>query len=1007
VTRVEATAYGRPALESLATLIHEAKAGDRLTPVTVLVESNTAGVATRRALAGRPGGVAAVSVLTVARLAERLGAPRLGAQGCRPVSTPVLGVAVRAALAQDPGIFAEVANHPATESALVAATRELASCTRGALDALAACSPRACDVVRIARTVRDGLADRYYDEHHLLTAATAAVEEGADPGPVVLHLLQRIPPAAADFLAALTQRTTLAANVGLTGDEAADAPVVAAHARAGITVPVAAVPLSPAAAAISASDPDEEVRAAVRLVSAWMADGARLGRIALLYGARSPYARLVHEHLDAAGIPAVGTPVRTIGELTYGRTVRSLLSLEQHGWARTVVMGMLTGAPLRDTHGPVPTRAWERISRSAAVVAGDDWTVRLDGFASRQRSRADELDADDQAGLAARARAEADRADALRAFVEALQQRVRSLDGCGSWESMVAAVRALLEEHFGGPRFLARWPEGERRAAERVEEILDRLASLDELGGAPPTLDVFARTLDDELEASLPRSGHLGDGVLCGPVSAAVGLDLDRVVVLGLAEGVFPARRLEDSLLPDRERLVTAGQLDLRGERIHDDHRHLLAAIASGSETVLTHPRGDLRQRSDRPASRWLLDQAGLVAGHRIATTDELSGVAGGWSQQLPSYVAALQSTPTWATAQDLRLATMLAHGRESVEAVDPLLPRAFALAAARRSPDFTRFDGNLGLVDLPDLTTATLSATRLEAWASCPHAYLVRYVLGVEPVEEPGDDVEIDALTRGSIVHEILDRFVTEQIGSGGAAPWSPAATALLVAIGAEVFDDYAERGLTGHRVFSSRDRTRMLADLAEWARFDDGTPFGAEWRFDAAPYVLPDGQTLTFRGSVDRLDHMPGGTVRVTDYKTGKADRYSKLTEADPHNGGSHLQLAVYAAAVHADTGSADITTRYWFASSKGEWKSAGYPFTDDIRRRVAEALAVIADGITGGTFPLRPPKTPGYGYVDCWYCSPDGLSTSEVRRSWERKRSDPSLGAYATFVGDAHAG
>ena len=58
---------------------------------------------------------------------------------------------------------------------------------------------------------------------------------------------------------------------------------------------------------------------------------------------------------------------------------------------------------------------------------------------------------------------------------------------------------------------------------------------------------------------------------------------------------------------------------------------------------------------------------------------------------------------------------------------------------------------------------------------------------------------------------------------------------------------------------------------------------------------------------------------------------------------------------------------------------------------------ALGEIVDGISSGIFPSRPPAEPNYVYVDCWYCSPDGLSTAEARRDWERKRSDPRLARY----------
>ena len=147
-----ATAYGRAAVNLLARQITELKAGDPLAQVTVLVPSNYAAVATRRALAARPGGIAAVDFLTLQRLAERLARDTR-----RPISPPVLAQAARTVLADEPGVFAPVANHPATELALVTVTREVSGVTDAALDEIAACGDRARDVVRIARRVHADL----------------------------------------------------------------------------------------------------------------------------------------------------------------------------------------------------------------------------------------------------------------------------------------------------------------------------------------------------------------------------------------------------------------------------------------------------------------------------------------------------------------------------------------------------------------------------------------------------------------------------------------------------------------------------------------------------------------------------------------------------------------------------------------------------------------------------------------------------------------------------------
>ena len=53
------------------------------------------------------------------------------------------------------------------------------------------------------------------------------------------------------------------------------------------------------------------VRHALRLVVDAARRGTPLGRIAVLYGTRDPYARLIGDALDAADIPWFGSSIRT------------------------------------------------------------------------------------------------------------------------------------------------------------------------------------------------------------------------------------------------------------------------------------------------------------------------------------------------------------------------------------------------------------------------------------------------------------------------------------------------------------------------------------------------------------------------------------------------------------------------------------------------------------------------------------------------------------------------
>ncbi|MEA3075870.1 MAG: ATP-dependent helicase/nuclease subunit [Actinomycetota bacterium] len=993
MTRV---AYGEAAVAALAEQVRALRgAGDPLAPVTVVVPSNYAAVATRRELARR-GGVVAVAFSTLYRLAERLAGPVLAALGRRPVSAPIVLQAVRAVLASEPGVLAPVAGHAATELALAAACRELAGVDEVGLSALAAQSDRAADVVRIVRLVGERLRASWYDEHDLVAAATTAVT--ADVGPVIVYLPERLPPGGGELLRALARHTPVSVLVGATGVDDADGPVVAGLERAGIPVGAAsAIDRPMATRVVSASDPDEEVRAVVRMIVCAAREGVSFGRMAVFFGAADPYARLLREQLDAAGIAANGTPVRAIGDMVAGRVLRSLLALPDRRFRRSDVLAALSTAD-------VPVREWERVSRAAGVVEGTDWTDKLAAFAEERMRRAGSADADERPRLASRFRHEAARAESLSGYVADLVATIAAGDDCSTWRDMSSWAAALLSRYLPAHATTRKlWPDAEREAAERVEAAVERLGGLDAVDGPTPTVEVFRRLLDGELDAAVQRIGRLGEGVLVGPLSLAAGLTLDRVFVVGLAEGTFPDRRLDDSLLPDRERAVAGGQLTLRADHIHDDHRHLLAALAAGPATVC-FPRGDLRQPGSRTASRWLLDDASRLDGgpSRLFTADLHAREGAGWLDVVPSFTAGLRRAALPATTQEHRLAVLLRGdgplSSRTPALVDPVLAAGAALAEARRSNAFTRFDGNLDGVDLGPITDGRRahSATRLQAWAECPHAYLLEHVLGVEPLEEPERRLRLDPLDKGALVHEVLHRFVAE--GSRDLDR--------LLAIGAEVCDEFASRGRTGRQLFWRRDRARILADLEVWFADDESwrkgvgaEPVAAEHRFDTV-VPLPAGEGVRVRGVIDRIDRLPDGRLVVFDYKTGRSEPYKGLGEDDPHQGGARLQPVLYAAGAGAEFGGEPVRFDYWFVTSAGGFDRIGYEVTPAVADDVGGALATIVDGIEQGLFPRRPPESPAWNRVDCWYCSPDGLNAAEARRDWERKRADAVLAGYVSL-------
>lgn len=1041
--------YGAEAAEALRGHIRAAKATEPLAPVTVIVPSNQVGVSVRRQLAsgalGPVGGVGTgligVDFLTPYRLAELLGASALAAEGRRPVSTPVVSAAIRHVLRAEPGVFAPVVEHPATEAALVSSYRELRDLSEAALDALAARSDRAREVVRVCRGAHERLRPRWYDEEDLMAAATTVATQGgaavAALGAVVVHLPQRLGRHATALLRAVGATGGLTVLAGGTGVAAADHEVSATLRGLGLDPEPGRFATSVLGAAVSpdrtriitTSDADDEVRTAVRTVVDAVRGGTSLDRIAILHAAAEPYAHLLHDHLAAAGVPTNGAAeVPLVGRVA-SRALLGLLELPAGGYRREQVLGWLAGFPLRHNGRPVPTSAWERVSRSAGVVAGpDQWDQRLEDLAGALEAEAAEAAArpDLPAWRAERAQEEAARARDLRAFVVGLADQLAAAEAPQAWSRRVGWAKGLLVQLLGGAGPRSRWPDLERRAAERLELALDRLAALDDVEGPVP-LDVFTRTLTVELEADLGRVGRFGEGVLVGPVSLGIGVDLDLVVLLGLAEGTFPTTARDDSLLPDDERRAAGGELPLRSTTVDRLHHQFLATVDGARRQVLCVPKGDLRRSRERVPSRWVLDVASELAGERWWSAELLRTPSTvGWLTHVASFDAGLRTLHEPATAQEHRLrqllATTAAPGTDlravAVE-VDPVLANGVHTLLERRRPALTRFDGNLAGLAIPSPIDRGTSATRLEGWARCPHAYLQQHLLRVEPVDLPEEALRITPIERGNLVHEVLEAFIKGELDRGQVPepqePWSTEAHQRLAALAEDACDRYERRGLTGQAIFWQRDRRRIIADLHTVLVTDDTRrrrtnsrpqaaelPFGVE---GTAPVAFPlgDGRTVAVRGKADRVDLGDDGTLHVVDYKTGRSTKFKGLSEQDPHQGGRHLQLAVYAEAARQRYGTphTPVVASYWFTSSREGFGELAYSVTPEVLAEVGGAMRAIVDGIEAGLFPPHPKPKDTSPFTDCIWCDPDELGTTEAVARWERKQADPVVAPYLALI------
>lgn len=1022
-SRVIATAYGRPALDALRSVVSEAKSADAMAPVTVVVPSNLAGITARRHLAhgledGR-GAVAGLFLTTLPRLAEQLVAHTLHPR--RPATGPVVAAAWRRRLTDDAGAFETVKDHPATVRALARAHRELRDLSPDGRDGARGAGSLASDLVRLHEQVAGDLAGAWYDPTDLLLAAAGHLHDEpaatAPLGHVVLHLPQALTRAETAFASSLAEHTPLTVVVGTTGVRRADAGVRTTLAQLGLEWPAHDTRPPVAQRVLHASDADDEVRCTVRqLVAALERHPAH--RVAVLYGNAAPYARLLHEQLAAVGVAVNGPSTRAVHERALARGFLGVLDLGLHDLPRGATFAALAEAPARDFAGDrIRVATWERTSRTAAVVGGDDWRPRLERHLARERTRLtrEQESEEPSEGRIAAAEREIEATESLLVFTTTLRERLQEGAGLRGWPALSQWALRLFTDLYGEPHELTSIPLEEQYAAVVLTSALRGLGSLPDEPSADLTL--LVEVLGLELEAALPRVGRFGDGVYVGPVSSAVGLDLDELFVVGLAEDAFPGQLPRDALLSDRVRSAS-GELRSMRDRLQDQRRAFLAALQSASHVTVSFPRGDLRRSTERLPSRFLLPSLRDMTGnHQLAATeweraDKHEVDPGARLVPSRSFADSLECHDP-VTEQEWRTRARRAEALD-----DAVVAAAETVLAARASGDFTRFDGDLSQVaGLPDYRDGTqvVSPTALETYADCPHQFLLRRLLRVEPLETPEEVVQISPADLGTLVHTVMDDLISEAERDGTlpghGQPWTDEHRQRLTEITAARAEEAAADGLTGHPRLWRSDLARVTLDLQRMLDEDDA------WRAERGAAVVrselafglgrderdrgpvevavPGGGAVKLRGSADKVDRGDDGTLFVTDLKTGRATKYTAVKK-DPVAGGTRLQLPVYALAALRDLGDGGVKAeaQYWFVRGPDRDLRLPVVLDEHTTEQYAAALGRLVDGIASGLFPGTVGKEPGYAYVECPWCTPDGVGHAEAREAYERKRSAPAL-------------
>lgn len=939
--RVGNDLYGR-----LADAVTRAKGDRPLRLVTVIVPSRGAIRDVLQYLA-RHGGVANTRALTLDLAVHTLAAPALAPR--EPLTFPYLAASVQKVLADEPGVFVDVADQPITAEALAAASRTLgAVADPSPVDA----TPLVRDMLRVHTTATAAHAETHYLPHEAYTAATSRIDE---LGEVVVFLPTAADAGASQFLDALSSRAHLIES---------DAELI------GTMV-------------IHASDADDEVRSITRLVRQHLAAGVPGHRIGVFYANADPYLRLIHEHFDSAGIEFAGEQCHTMKHRPVARSLRRLLSIDTDVMPRRELLSILSERVVTWYYGTpiaaLPLRRVERLTRARIkIVGGSDWGKLM------------ELDPEDPDAIVA---------TALHSLMTTLRDDLNAVAHASTWSEASRRVIDVLGRYFN-----SRSKQPDDPTTRDLRSLATICLELGELDGVapPPTLSRIVNAISVRIDAVPETVGTTTSAVTVGTLAAAAGRDFEECFVVGAAEGILPATRREDPLLPSA--LVNRTLAD----EIQQQKSQFLATLESGNHhRIVSFPRGSMRGGAEKVPSRWLMPTLDALSGNKIGVVD--------WQKQtanvesivtVESFDVSTQTVDpriglSAASETEWRLRGLAEHAAPHRRGAlaDPVVDAGMELRSDRLNGRFTRFNGNVSNIEnAVTFFDKPVSASRLEDWVASPYRFFVKTVLGVDTLDDPDDAAQLDPLTRGNLIHLSLERYVQ------GTIDGIDATLDHLIEVSEEVLADARVDAPGWLPQLWEKDSSMIRRELVEWFALDrtdrdDGwTPLHVERNFGVEPDVVVldlVGEKIAFAGKIDRIDRHTDGRIRVTDYKSGQATSYKKLSESEPTDGGTKFQLPVYG--LVALTLGDDVTTRYWFVNHKAKYETIGYPLTDAAVEVLKADIFRVHRMIRAGYFPPRPP--------DSFWANPliDLIGKAGLERAWSSLRDVPELADYRAKYGD----
>jgi RecB family exonuclease len=473
------------------------------------------------------------------------------------------------------------------------------------------------------------------------------------------------------------------------------------------------------------------------------------------------------------------------------------------------------------------------------------------------------------------------------------------------------------------------------------------------------------------------------------PPQALRGLAFDVVFVPGLAENVFPAKRVEDPILLDEQRTAVSPELPVEADRIRDERAALAVAVGAATRRVVfSYPRVDVERARPRVPSVYALEVVRATEGV-LPSFDELSERALVDRQARLGWPAPAAPEAAIDEAEyDLALIGPLldADPETTIGTASYLLGTNTHLARALRTRArrwLKRWTSADGLVDpLPfardalagqQLDRRSFSPTALQHFAACPYRFFLQAIHRLAPREDAVAIEVMDPLTRGALFHDVQFGVLTALRERGllplTADQLADAGGILDEVLGAEEAQARAKLCPAIPRVWED-GIVAIRADLREWlermaAATDGWVPHRFELSFGLAdrerahedpasvadPVPLAEG--LVLRGSIDLVERRADGRLRATDHKTGKvAAEKGAITQ-----GGTILQPVLYALACERLLGEPVDAGRLYYCTNAGDFTEHVVPLDAESRGSAREIARVIDEAMRSGFLPAAP--------------------------------------------------